>query len=216
MLDSKFVLVEGFYFVVILLQWIILFKAFKRKDVNYFTRVFSIIVSIVISLIILLAFLSGADNDIIGSGGWNKLLYFFIGIVVLAVEIITCIIALILQRIVKKKLKIQNEEELAQNRKGSFILGIILLLVYIIILFVPYQIEVQKIKRAEVDVKEYIEKYLIENYEGEEFRIVSIERDYTYNGIILSYFVGFEARIISQNTSEKFVVDIHRFKERRF
>ena len=216
MLDIKFILVILFYVVVILLQWIILYKAFKRKDVNYFTRVFSIIISIVISLIILLAFLSGADDDIIGNGGWNKLLYFFIGLIVFGVDFITCIIALILRKISKSKLKDQNEEELTRNRRNSFKIGIILLLVYIVVLFLPYEIELQGIKRAEIDAKEYIKDYLTKRYGDEDFRVTNIERDYTYNGIISSNFVGYEANVISKNTSEEFVVYIHRYKKRRF
>lgn len=207
----------AFLIALIVLQYVMLSKARKSNNNKYWIIFFSIILSVIISFIaivileeLMLSIYPGyPDSDARGSN-WYLLIYIFFAVITILISIINAIVGIAL-KISQKHKNIKENKETEKTPNGirtSLITIIIVLCSYLIIYYLPYVIGVQYIKIAEKNAGEYAIEYLTEKYGDRDFKVVDIDRDYIYNGIISQTLDGFDVEISSNLTPEIIKVNV--------
>ncbi len=196
--------------ITIIIQYFALRKAITVKDKRIWSFIRSIFVGIILSSISGAFMISSFDEDFSFFGGWGLLAYLFSCGIMIVISFIIMIIGFIIKLRLKKNntIKITNSTK-PYKMKIFFITNIIMISLLLMILIIPYQINLHNFKKLESDSKKYLENYLDNEYGKENYEIIRFERDYSYNGIISKSFIGFEATIALENMKKHFNVYVH-------
>lgn len=196
--------------ITIIIQCFALRKAITVKDERIWSFIGSILGGIILSSISGAFLISSFDEDCSCFGGWGLFSYLF----GCGIMIVIGFIIMIIGFIIKLRFKKNNTIKIASSTKPYkmkifFITNIIMISLLLMILIIPYKINLHNFKELESYSKEYLENYLDNEYGKENYEIIRFERDYSYNGIISKSFIGFEATIHLENMKNHFSVYVH-------
>lgn len=194
----------------IIIQCFALRKAIIKKNERIWSFIGSIFLGMILSSISGVFLISSFDEDCSSFGGWGVFSYLFSCGIMIVIGFIVVIIGFIIKLRLKKNnnLKIEVSSK-SYKIKIFFITNIIMLCILLLTLIVPYKIKLHNFKEFESFSKEYLENYLDDVYGKENYEIIRFERDYSYNGIISKFFIGFEATIHLNNIKNHFSVSVH-------
>lgn len=151
------------------------------------------------------------DKDCSYFGGWGSFYYLFTSGFMIIIGFIIIIIGFIIKLRLKKKTKYTISNTTKSCKIKIFcITNIIMILLLLLALVIPYQINLHNFKKFHDYSKYYLYNYLDNKYGKNNYKTISFERDYSYNGIISKSFIGFKATIHLDNMKDFFNVYVHR------
>lgn len=180
--------------ITIIIQCFTLRKAITVKDEQIWSYITSIFWGIIFSSITGVFLISSFDEDCSWFGGWGLFFYLFSCAIMIIISFIIMIIGFIIKLKLKKNNTIKSSTK-PYKMKLFFITNITMISMLLLILIIPYQINLHNFKELEIYSKEYLENYLDTEYGKGNYEIIRFEKDYSYNGIISKSFIGFEATI---------------------
>jgi len=193
--------------ITIVVHFFVLCKAIITKNERFWYFIWSIFGGIILSSISGTFLLNSFDPDCTPFVGWDSLYYLFGCRIIIIIGFIVMIIGFIVKLKLKKNNKLKTENYAKSNKIIIFfITNIIMVFLLLLTLIIPYQIKLHNFKELEIYSKEYLDNYLDNEYGKENYEIIRFERDYSYNGIISKYFIGFEATIHLNNMNDYFSV----------
>lgn len=186
---------KGLFFLVcalgVILQIVSIGKLKKSKDSKYWNMFVGTNAAIFISVAI--AYLAFMEDDTLDLGGALVCMFFS------ALTIVVNVIMLIIGLVQKKKVKYYYFK---LNRLAVFVATAIVALNVAIVLVIPFVAS----KTAKHSVSHAVEEYLSDKYGDHHFKILEIENDYSYNGIVQKYHTGYELTVSSDVTKEDFTI----------
>ena len=201
----------------IIIECFALRKAIIKKEERIFSFIVSIFWGTILSSISGAFLISTFDEDCSSFGGWGLFFYLFTCGIMILIGFIITIIGFIIKLNLKKNNKIKTSNSTKPYKiKIFFITNIIMISLLLLILIIPYKINLHNFKELEIFSKEYLENYLDTEYGKGNYEIICFERDYSYNGIISKSFIGFDATIHLDNMENYFSVYIHRTNKNKF
>ena len=179
-------------FILFITQIILAVLSSKTKKSTLWNILFGITISKIISCIIVhIGFFNDTDIDL------------GIGIVIViwrTIFIITNLLFLIISIIIKAKSKKQ-----IKFNKYSIITGIIFIIVSILLTILIPKTEFNTGNKY---IKEKVIDFLNKKYGDNDYKIESIEKDYSYNGIVQKYHTGYTAKVYYPEKDLYFFIDI--------
>jgi hypothetical protein len=186
---------ESLFFLVcvieIIIQIVSIVKFKKLENSKYWNIFIGITIASFIS--VALAYIIFENNDTMGLD--QALKYMFICCFSFVSNLILFIIGLKL----KKNLKNKNIE----LNEISIVTGILIILLSIMFLIIIPNVYSQTSNNL---ISNNIITYLKEKYGDNNFEIINVENDYSYNGIIEKYHSGYEVTISSPLLKDNFVI----------
>ena len=186
------------FFVFCILEFIIqnsLLSAFKReKDIEYWNMYVGVLIGWFISTF--LVYSSFSNDERLDLGGAIIVLF------IMAFSIVLNLILLIRGTIVKKKIDgVTNPS----NNKAC-LLALIVVLVFNTIFFVV--IPNGMIGITKLDTEKRALDYLNKKYGNNSFSVVSVENDFSYDGIVVKHHIGYEVSVSTPRLDRNVTVTI--------
>lgn len=199
-----------FYFLLLIVQIVMLVKAVKKTNKKNWSLLLSTIITS-IALVIVFFTYSWVNMNYIG---WNFIVYLIINIIAGAVYVLMLIISIIMKVIKNKEYKTQNLEE-NKLKKSLIITTLTIVIVFLIALFIedlPYKIEQKNDKIAENKAKEQIIILLNQQYGDGNFEIVEmVEEDICYGCSWMGPGVdGYEFTMSTDYLNKNFIVSLRK------
>lgn len=197
-----------FYFLLLIVQIVMLVKAVKKTNKKNWSLLLSTIMTS-IALVIVFFTYSWVNMNYIG---WNFIVYLIINIIAGAVYVLMLIISIIMKVIKNKEYKTQKLEE-NKLKKSLIITTLTIVIVFLIALFIedlPYKIEQKNDKIA--DLKEQIIILLNQQYGDGNFEIVEmVEEDICYGCSWMGPGVdGYEFTMSTDYLNKNFIVSLRK------
>lgn len=202
-----------FYFLLLIVQIVMLVKMIKKTNKKNWSLLLSTIITSIALVVVFFAY-SWINMNYIG---WNFIAYLIINIIAIAIYILMLIISIITKVIKNKKNKTQQSEEIELEKKvikKSLIINIaIILITFLIALFLedlPYKIEQKNDKLAENKAQEQIIILLNQQYGDGNFEIVEmVEKDICYGCSWMGPGVdGYEFTMSTNYLDKNFIVSL--------
>ncbi|MCI6266744.1 MAG: hypothetical protein MR598_07875 [Erysipelotrichaceae bacterium] len=202
-----------FYFLLLIVQIIMLVKTIKKTNKRNWSLLLSTIMTS-IALVVVFFIYSWVNMNYIG---WNFIAYLIINIIAGDVYVLMLIISIIMKVIKNKKYKTQkleeNELEKKSIKKSLIITTLTIVIVFLIALFIedlPYKIEQKNDKIAENKAKEQIIILLNQQYGDGNFEIVEmVEKDICYSCSWMGPGVdGYEFTMSTDYLNKNFIVSL--------
>lgn len=199
-----------FYFLLLIVQIVMLVKAVKKTNKKNWSLLLSTIMTS-IALVIVFFTYSWVNMNYIG---WNFIVYLIINIIAGAVYVLMLIISIIMKVIKNKEYKTQKLEE-NKLKKSLIITTLTIVIVFLIALFIedlPYKIEQKNDKIAENKAKEQIIILLNQQYGDGNFEIVEmVEEDICYGCSWMEPGVdGYEFTMSTDYLNKNFIVSLRK------
>lgn len=199
-----------FYFLLLIVQIVMLVKAVKKTNKKNWSLLLSTIMTS-IALVIVFFTYSWVNMNYIG---WNFIVYLIINIIAGAVYVLMLIISIIMKVIKNKEYKTQKLEE-NKLKKSLIITTLTIVIVFLIALFIedlPYKIEQKNDKIAENKAKEQIIILLNQQYGDGNFEIVEmVEEDICYGCSWMEPGVdGYEFTMNTDYLNKNFIVSLRK------
>lgn len=199
-----------FYFLLLIVQIVMLVKAVKKTNKKNWSLLLSTIMTS-IALVIVFFTYSWVNMNYIG---WNFIVYLIINIIAGAVYVLMLIISIIMKVIKNKEYKTQKLEE-NKLKKSLIITTLTIVIVFLIALFIedlPYKIEQKNDKIAENKAKEQIIILLNQQYGDGNFEIVEmVEEDICYGCSWMGPGVdGYEFTMSTDYLNKNFIVSLRK------
>ena len=193
--------------ITVIIQCLVLHKAIITKNEHIWCFFWCIFLGMISSSITGIFLTNSFDPDFTYFSGLNDLFYLFSSGIMITIGFIVMIIGFNIKLKLNKHTpnKLVNSSQLTKL-KLLIITNIIMISIVSLILIIPYQIRLHNFKELEIYSSKYLKNYLDNEYGKGTYEIIRFERDYNYNGIISSSFIGFEATIQLYNMNNYFSV----------
>lgn len=186
---------QRLFFLVCIIEIIIqidsIVKLKKVKDSKYWNIFTGIITASFISDA--LAFNVFVSNDALDLGG--VLICMFICVFVFISNLILLLVGLTIKENIKSK-------EIKINTSSILIGSLVILLSVIILIIIP---SINN-KTSNNSISNNVITYLNNKYGDNNFEIVNVENDYSYNGIVQKYHTGYEVTVSSPLLKKNFII----------
>lgn len=189
---------EGLFFLICIIGIIIQINSISKLKKSEGSKYWNIFIEINIASLIstILAYRTFCNNDALDLG--RAIICIFI----CGASFIGNIILLIIGLIIKKRIK-DNDIKLNMN---SILIGILIVLLSIIIfIFIPTLSNGRNVNL----ISNNVINYLNNKYGDNNFKIIEIENDYSYNGIVEKDHTGYKVTVSSTSLKEIFHVKIY-------
>lgn len=189
---------QGIFFLVciieIIIQIISIVKLKKMNDSKYWNIFIGITIASFISDA--LAYIVFASNDALDLGA--ALICMFICGFVYISNLILLLVGLIIKKNIKSK-------KININKSSIFIGSLVILLSVVLLTIIPTIYN----KTSNNSMSNNVITYLNNKYGDNNFEIVNVENDYSYNGIVQKYHTGYEVTVSSPLLKKNFIIYTH-------